>query len=88
MNCFDCAAFGVTSGAVSVCAECGAGLCIDHAHVTLRWLTRTMVIDRVVAVDPPARTIRCGTCHAAHQALDHTARAVRPDAPHKHLNRR
>ena len=40
----------------------------DHAHVTARWLTRTMVINRVVAVEPPARTIRCGVCQAARDA--------------------
>ena len=31
MNCFDCADFGITSEAVAVCADCGAGLCVDHA---------------------------------------------------------
>ena len=27
-----------------------------------------MVINRVVAVEPPARTIRCGMCQAARDA--------------------
>ena len=54
--------------AVAVCADCGAAVCHDHARVTARWLTRTMVINRVVAVEPPARTIRCGICQAARDA--------------------
>ena len=53
MNCFDCAALGDHIDAVAICADCGAAVCHDHAHVTARWLTRTMVINRVVAVEPP-----------------------------------
>ena len=68
MNCFDCAALGDHADAVAICADCGAAVCHDHAHVTARWLTRTMVINRVVAVEPPARTIRCGICQAARDA--------------------
>ena len=68
MNCFDCAALGDQAAAVAVCADCGAAVCPGHAHVTARWLTRTMVINRVVAVEPPARTIRCGVCQAARDA--------------------
>ncbi len=70
MNCFDCAAHGQNAAAVAVCDDCGAALCLDHAHVTARWLARTMVINRVVAVEPPARTIRCGICQAARDARD------------------
>ena len=65
MNCFDCAALGDHAAAVAVCADCGAAVCHDHAHVTPHWLTRTMPINRVVAVEPPARTIRCAVCQAA-----------------------
>ncbi len=68
MNCFDCAALGHPAGAVAICADCGAAVCSAHAHVTPRWLTRTMVINRVVAVEPPARTIRCTVCQAARDA--------------------
>lgn len=68
MNCFDCAALGDHVDAVAICTDCGAAVCHDHAHVTARWLTRTMVINRVVAVEPPARTIRCGICQAARDA--------------------
>jgi hypothetical protein len=67
VNCFDCAALGQPAEAVAVCADCGAALCHDHAHVTARSLTRTM-INRVVAIEPPARTIRCGVCQAARDA--------------------
>jgi hypothetical protein len=68
MNCFDCAALGDQVPAVAICADCGAAVCPRHAHVTARWLTRTMVINRVVAVEPPARTIRCTVCQAARDA--------------------
>jgi hypothetical protein len=72
MNCFDCAALGQLSGAVAICADCGAAVCQDHAHVTARWLTRIAVINRVVAVEPPARSIRCGVCQAARDAAPAT----------------
>ena len=65
VNCFDCAALGQQAPAVAVCADCGAAVCHDHAQVTARWLTRTMAINRTVAIEPPARTIRCGVCQAA-----------------------
>jgi Sodium Bile acid symporter family len=61
MNCFDCGAHG------------GDAVCASHAHVTARWLTRTMVINRVVAVEPPARTIRCSVCQAARDAAPVTS---------------
>jgi hypothetical protein len=65
VNCFDCAAHGRTEEAVAICADCGAGICLGHAQVTPRWLTRTMPINRTVAVEPPARTIRCCLCQQA-----------------------
>jgi hypothetical protein len=68
MNCFDCAAHGQPTEAVAICADCGAGVCSAHAHVTPRWLTCTMPINRVVAIEPPARTIRCTVCQAARDA--------------------
>jgi hypothetical protein len=68
VNCLDCAARGRAEEAVAICADCGAGVCLDHAHVTARWLTRTMPISRTVPVEPPARTIRCGLCQQARDA--------------------
>ena len=68
VNCFDCAALGDQVPAVAICADCGAAICQRHAHVTPRWLTRTAVINRTVAVEPPARTICCGVCQAARDA--------------------
>jgi hypothetical protein len=68
VNCFDCVALGQPTDAVAVCADCGAAVCYDHAHVTARWLTRTMLMNRIVLVEPPARTIRCGVCQAARDA--------------------
>lgn len=32
MNCFICAKEERSSAAVAVCAVCGMGLCMDHAH--------------------------------------------------------
>jgi len=68
MNCFDCAALGHPAEAVAICADCCAAVCSAHAHVTPRWLTSTMALNRIVAVEPPARTIRCTVCQAAHDA--------------------
>ena len=69
MNCYDCSRVGVTRGAVAVCVDCGAAVCMEHAIGEQHWLTRTQVILRVERVSPPARLIRCRTCHAAHEAL-------------------
>ena len=76
MNCFDCAALGDQVPAVAICADCGAAACQRHAHVTPRWLTRIAVINRVVAIEPPARTIRCGVCQAARDAAETTGYAA------------
>ena len=65
MNCFDCASLGRQETAVGICADCGAGVCADHARLSPHWLTRTEVINRVVAVEPPARVLRCPVCHTA-----------------------
>jgi hypothetical protein len=77
VNCFDCAALGRASDAVAICADCGAGMCPDHAHVTARWLTRAMAINRTVRAGPPARTIRCGLCQQARDAASEQPRPVR-----------
>lgn len=69
MNCFDCDAYGLVTAAVAICADCGAGVCSDHAHVTVRWLTRAAAINRTVAVQPPARTVRCDVCQAARDQI-------------------
>lgn len=68
MNCFDCAAAGITTVAVAVCSNCGAGLCADHVQVEAHWLTRTAVINGSVVVEPTAREIRWPVCQAAHDA--------------------
>ncbi len=76
MHCFDCAALGDAHDAVAICADCGAGICHNHAHVTPRWLTRTAVINRTVAIEPPARTIRCSVCQTACDAAATTGYAA------------
>ena len=76
MNCFDCAALGDQVPAVAICADCGAAVCPRHGHVPPRWLTRIAGINRVVAIEPPARTIRCGVCQAACDAATGTRYAA------------
>ncbi|MFN0283749.1 MAG: DUF2180 family protein [Kineosporiaceae bacterium] len=40
MNCYDCATHAMTTTAVALCVDCGVALCIEHADVTPRRLTR------------------------------------------------
>lgn len=54
--------------AVACCSDCGAGVCLTHLVILERRLTRPAVMLREIPVDPPARVLRCPTCHAAHQA--------------------
>jgi hypothetical protein len=68
MNCFDCASHGLQVPAVAVCVDCGAAVCLDHADIAPRWLTYTVPINRIVRVETPARSIRCGLCTGAHHA--------------------
>ena len=68
MICYDCAAIGRTTTAVAVCAGCGAAVCLDHAVVVPRYLTRTAAINRVETVEVPARIMHCGVCAAALDA--------------------
>jgi hypothetical protein len=63
MNCFECTidAASVNSTAVAVCATCGAGLCLEHAHlVTLRPPTPSEWTRRIDG----ARRIVCPSCYA------------------------
>lgn len=76
VNCFDGAWLGRPADAVAVRADCGAGVFPDHAQATARWLTRTMVINRPVGVEPPARTSRCHGCRQARAAA--VGQAARP----------
>lgn len=78
MNCYDCATAGTTSPAVAICHDCGAGVCLAHAAAVEHHLTRTVAVNRLVDVEPPARLIRCLVCNAAHEAAVHEA-----DSPHR-----
>ena len=80
MNCFDCALTQVRTAAVAVCHDCGAGVCADHAVVRRRHLTRTVTINRIIEVEPPARLIRCPTCMTAHDAVLQAATPTRHHA--------
>ena len=78
MNCYDCATTGSYREAVAICVDCGAAVCVEHAVNTRHWLTRTQALLRVERVDPPARAMRCGTCHAAHAARGDIALTALP----------
>lgn len=67
MNCFDCPDQAATP-AVAICGRCGAGLCRTHAITADETLTVAAAINRRIPVSPPARKLRCATCHAAEQA--------------------
>ena len=75
MNCLDCALKGRETPAIGVCHDCGAGACLDHADVRERHLTRTITIGLEVAVEPPARIVRCGACTAAGDAARESSRS-------------
>ena len=62
-------------------ADCGAAVCVEHSVSAPHWLTRTQLVNRVERIDPPARVIRCGTCHAAHAARGDVAAAVPAPSP-------
>lgn len=76
MDCFDCAGLDHTVPAVGVCADCGAGVCRDHARVQVRWLMRVIPMGGSEPAGPPARSILCPVCQAAYEAVpDVAARA-------------
>jgi hypothetical protein len=77
MNCYDCAAQAMTTPAVAICVDCGVALCLEHADVSARRLTRTAAVNRVIAVEPATRTIRCHLCEAATRSA-----AGRPEHDH------
>ncbi|WP_412104202.1 DUF2180 family protein [Streptomyces europaeiscabiei] len=62
MHCLDCRAREATSEAVGICRECGAGVCENHARVTVRSLRGGSMLS--APYEPPARTVRCFTCAA------------------------
>jgi hypothetical protein len=68
VNCLDCTLADHPAVAVAVCHTCGAAVCRNHAVVRPHHLTRSVPINQVVAVEPPARLVRCTTCDAAHDA--------------------
>jgi hypothetical protein len=70
MLCFDCATSCGSPGlgdscaqvdAVAICCRCGAGLCQRHVVEREVHLMVTAVINREVAVEPPARRLAVRT---------------------------
>jgi hypothetical protein len=81
VNCLDCHDDDrLAAPAVAACADCGAGACRDHAAVRPRPVHRVGAMGRLDRVDPPARTVRCRTCDAAHVAV-HNSTARRDRRP-------
>ena len=70
MNCLDCATVNTDTPAIGNCVDCGSGVCLEHAVVRERHLTKTALINREVAVEPPARVVRCRVCDAS-RAVQH-----------------
>ncbi len=70
MNCFDCSARGSSNSGSGRLRRLRRRRLSDHAHIAPSWLTRTAVINRIVTVEPPARSLRCGLCQAAHDAAE------------------
>jgi hypothetical protein len=68
MNCLECQP--EARAAVGVCGRCGAGLCAEHLIESNERLTFNMPINRPVAVEPPARKLRCARCAAAESAQE------------------
>lgn len=63
MNCFECAITtpGATDTAIACCACCGAGLCLEHAHlIALRPPTPSEWTRTITG----ARRIVCPGCYA------------------------
>ena len=79
MNCYDCAQAGLTTPAVAVCHDCGAGLCPGHAISGQHTLTVVRATNWQAPVDPPQRRIWCLTCAAAIDAADELSAARRAD---------
>ena len=69
MNCYDCYSDGDIAQALSICHDCGAGVCADHATETQQHLTATLPMNLPVEVEPPQRRIRCRECQRAVNAM-------------------
>ena len=70
MNCLDCYDDDqLVAPAVAACFDCGAGTCRTHAVIRPRTVNHVGVMGRLDPIDPPARTVRCRTCDAAHVTL-------------------
>ena len=86
MNCLDCATANIIDEpAIGNCIDCGSGVCLEHAVVRERHLTKTALVNRDVAVEPAARVLRCHVCDAARVAqhdrqLGHILQTAAPPA--------
>lgn len=65
MDCFDCAEQNTNAPAVGTCTDCGAGMCLQHAHAERRPVTCRITAGMAPVHHPaqqPARTLRCPSC--------------------------
>ena len=81
MNCFDCALVGAVTSAVAFCHDCGAGVCLEHAVARQRHLTRTVTMNRLIEVEPPARLIRCHDLYRSSRCRSPGCRAEATTTP-------
>jgi hypothetical protein len=79
MNCYDCHQSGLTTPAIAICSDCGAGVCAQHAVQGRHTLTVVHAIRAQTPVDPPQRRIRCRTCAAAIDSANELSDARRAD---------
>jgi hypothetical protein len=64
MNCYDCLTRQETTVAVAMCTRCGAGLCLNHAHVSPQVVYEAAGTGKT-SHSLDARRFTCGLCHEA-----------------------
>ncbi|MGO9274085.1 MAG: DUF2180 family protein [Terriglobia bacterium] len=69
MLCYECSKVGRNREAVGLCHHCSAGLCADHACVTVDPVTTTYPLCRTVVLPQKARQLLCATCLRALQQV-------------------
>jgi hypothetical protein len=57
MICYDCTPDSVSNEAVGVCNYCSAGICRKHAVDLEKPITVLHIVDKVVTLPIPARTL-------------------------------
>jgi hypothetical protein len=69
MLCYECSKTEKSQEAVGLCHSCSAGLCSDHACVTVLPVTTTYPLCKTVVLPLRARQFLCSTCLGALQQI-------------------